>query len=75
MTKVRLTIVGVSIIKQGDEIIGRTWTSGPSIGLNPAHLVSQVPFTWSDTDGNSVSGLEVRTVLGDKFYIDTKIFI
>ena len=73
--KVRSTIKRTHTIKAGQEIVGVLWEAGPTIALNPAHVVSQVPFTWSDDKGNSVHGLEIRTVLGETFHIATGTFL
>lgn len=66
------TLEIVAYIKEGAAIIGQEWAQGPTITLNPAHIVSQVPFTWDDTEGRTITGLKVRTVLDETFYLETR---
>jgi len=73
--KLRQTVKTTATIKKGEEIIGVLWETAGTIAINPIHVVSQKPFTWSDDKGNSVSGIEVRTVLNETFYTLSNAFI
>lgn len=46
------------------------------IGLNPAHIVHQVPFSHKNSvTGEVVSGFFVTTILGDCFYVEAEAYL